>query len=410
MKSRKLTATVALLGAVALGIGCVAGCAGRPAVAAPAAYSGPLAGTAAGSRPAGTGSASRPAAGATGSARRHASWLARTVVRENQRELLANQVVDLQAGALYALVPQRTDPERGPYLLSRTELASGSVRSGPAFAGGGIAIASGSLWVFGAASQPGSKSSPLVVREVSPQTMAVVRSVALPPPGPVSYVSVAGGPGDSVWIGDSRAAWRVSAATGAVLAKVTLAARFAIRDVAVDPAGRHLYVSAFNARPQGGPGAVFEFDARSGLRLARAAHGPVTFALSGAALTATPPGVWASYRTGMLGATILLRRRGLVTILPPGYGQPPTSRLGDVYDWPMDATTVYGGGALWLANEAGVMACASPRTGGVRARRRTRQGSLLGDDLLAADQPAHLVYDLGTTGLIAITPPAACWR
>ena len=56
------------------------------------------------------------------------------------------------------------------------------------------------------------------------------------------------------------------------------------------------------------------------------------------------------------------------------------------------------------------MACASPRTGGVRARRRTRQGSLLGDDLLAADQPAHLVYDLGTTGLIAITPPAACWR
>jgi hypothetical protein len=112
----------------------------------------------------------------------------------------------------------------------------------------------------------------------------------------------------------------------------------------------------------------------------------------------------------MLGATILLRRRGLVTILPPGYGQPPTSRLGDVYDWPMDATTVYGGGALWLANEAGVMACASPRTGGVRARRRTRQGSLLGDDLLAADQPAHLVYDLGTTGLIAITPPAACWR
>jgi hypothetical protein len=213
-----------------------------------------------------------------------------------------------------------------------------------------------------------------------------------------------------VWIGDSRAAWRVSAATGAVLAKVTVAARFAVRDVAVDPAGRHLYVSAFNARPRGGPGAVFEYDAHSGLRLARAAHGPVTSALSGAALTATRPGVWASYRTGMLGATILLRRRGLATVLPPGYGQPPTSRRGGVYTWPMDATTVYGGGALWLANDAGVMACTSPRTGGVRARTRTRQGSLLGDDLLAVNQSAHLVYDLGQAGLIAISPPARCWR
>jgi hypothetical protein len=392
MKPRKLAATVALLGTAALGIGCVAGCARRPAVAAPAADSGPL-----------------PAASATGAARHHSGWPEHTVLRENQRELVSNQVVDTRAGTVYALVRRHINLQRGPYVLRRTELASGSVRSGPAFAGGGLALASGDLWVFSAASQPGSTSSPLVVREVSPQTLAVIRSVVLPPQGRVPDVSVAAGPADSVWIGDSRATWRVSAATGAVLAKAAMPARFTVGDIAVDPAGQHLYVSAISARARGGPGALFEYDASSGVRLARALHGPVTFALAGAALTATPPGVWASYRTGMLGSTILLRQRGLVTVLPPGYGQPPGGP-GSVYVWPMAATTVYGGGSLWLANEAGVMACASPRTGVVRARTRTRQGSLLGNDLLAADQSAHLVYGLSPAGLTAISPPARCWR
>jgi len=68
------------------------------------------------------------------------------------------------------------------------------------------------------------------------------------------------------------------------------------------------------------------------------------------------------------------------------------------------------GGAFWVANEAGVMACASPRTGVVRARMQTRQGSLSGNELLAVDQSAHLVYGLGQAGLIAIGPPARCWR
>jgi len=38
--------------------------------------------------------------------------------------------------------------------------------------------------------------------------------------------------------------------------------------------------------------------------------------VAGAVPTAPAPGVWASYRTGMLGATILLRRDGLATVLP----------------------------------------------------------------------------------------------
>ncbi len=405
---RRLAAATAALGAAALGLGCVAGCGGRPA-AAPAADAHQPAATASG--PSSTASGSHPAS-TTGPARHgghHTGWPERTVVREDQHELTADQVVDPAADALYALVPRRIASVRDPYALFRTELANGSVRKGPAFADAGIALASGYLWVFSAPGQSASRSAPAVVREVSPRTLAVVRSVALPPPGPVSAVSVATGPGDSVWIGDASVAWRVSAVTGAVLTRVTVPARFAVRDVAVDPAGRHLYVSAFDLRPQGGPGAVFEYAARSGRLLASAMYGPVTFALSGAALTATPPGVWASYRTGMLGSTILLRRRGLVTVLPPGYGKSPGGP-GSVYVWPMGATTVYGGGSFWVANEAGVMACASPRTGMVRARMQTRQASLAGNDLLAVDQSAHLAYGLGQDGLIAISPPARCWR
>lgn len=103
-------------------------------------------------------------------------------------------------------------------------------------------------------------------------------------------------------------------------------------------------------------------------------------------LTATPPGVWASYRTGMLGATILLRRDGLTTVLPPDYTGRPASRLAASIPGRWGATTVYGGGALWLANESGVMARADPRTGDVRARTRIRQGPLVTSGLRAVRQ------------------------
>lgn len=76
----------------------------------------------------------------------------------------------------------------------------------------------------------------------------------------------------------------------------------------------------------------------------------------------------------------------------------------------MGATTVYGGGTLWLANEDGVLACSSPQAGAVRAKTRTRPGLLVSSELLAVNPAARLVYGLGSGGLIAISPPARCWR
>ena len=322
---RRLAAVTAWLGAAALGASFLAGC-GSHATASPSAGSPSAASS--GSQPAATGSASQPAATPAGPARQHTGWQERTVVRENQRELISNQVVDPQAAALYALAASRLAPERGPYLLRRTDLATGTVRTGPEFAGGSIALAQGYLWIFTGLGQRGSRSAPLVIREVSPKTLTVVRSVSFPPPGLVPYVSVAAGPGVSVWIGEAGHAWLISAVTGMLVSTVTVPAGFGIVDIAVDPAGRHLYVSVRSTSPEGGPDAVFEYDAVTGRLLASAERGPVTFGLAGAELTATPSGIWASYRTGMLGATILLRQRGLVTVQPPGYGRGAGTRVG----------------------------------------------------------------------------------
>jgi hypothetical protein len=166
---RRLAAVTAALAAAVLGLGCVAGCGGYPA-AAPAA--GPAQPAAAASGAAGSGAApSGSSAAASGShpaaatepaghaGRQHAGWPERTVVREDQHELTADQVVDPTAGALYALVPRRLAPARGPYALFRTGLANGPVRKSPVFADGGIALASGYLWIFSGRSQLASRSA-----------------------------------------------------------------------------------------------------------------------------------------------------------------------------------------------------------------------------------------------------------
>ncbi len=93
---------------------------------------------------------------------------------------------------------------------------------------------------------------------------------------------------------------------------------------------------------------------------ARTQFGTRARRLAGVALTAMPGGVWASFRTGMLGLTIHLGQHDLAMITPPGPGvaQRPANGL---FQWPMSATTVYGGGALWLVNEAGSSPASIPK-------------------------------------------------
>jgi hypothetical protein len=183
--------------------------------------------------------------------------------------------------------------------------------------------------------------------------------------------------------------------SGATLRRARVPAGFSITDVATDPRRQRLYAAA---APRLGGGAVFEYQARSGLLLASATGKPVGFAVAGSDLTAVPGGVWSSFRTGMMGLTVLLRARDLSVV--------PLHR--PIFEWAMWATTVYGGGALWLATMGRVVACIGPQSGAVRART-TLPG--LGDSaqLLTADPVRHLVYAVGQHGVVAISPPPVCW-
>ena len=268
-------------------------------------------------------------------------WPSRIVLRESTVEAIGDQVVDPAAGAVFVLASKTNTPVRGPWVLCRISLATGAVRLGPTYPAGGLTMASGYLWVHSAA---GVRAQP-VVSQVNPVTLGRVRAIRLPAV-PASFggvpVAVTAGPAGSVWIGSDRTLLRVSVSTGTVLARVTLPRGMAGGDLAVNPAGTTLYVSADSGTAGG---VILEYNARSGRKLAAPSGGVIRYSVAGADLTAVPGGVWASFRTGMMGLTIHLGANGLPMITPPGpriVRTPPTS----VFHWPMYETTSYGGGAL----------------------------------------------------------------
>jgi hypothetical protein len=327
-------------------------------------------------------------------------------LRQGPAELIADQVINPDAGAAYALISRTNTPVRGPYILQCTQLRTGSVHEGPSFLVGSLAAASGYLWVYGA-SRPGAQP---VVYQVNPASLARIRAITLPAvTAGFIEAAFATGPDDSVWIGSDRTLLRVTVSTGIVSTRVTLPPGLTVSDIAVDPARTTLYVSAAHVVHGGFEGLVMlEYDARSGRLLAAASSGLLSYSVAGATLTAVPGGVWASFRTGMLGLTIHLGQAGLKMIAPPGPGIALTSPSG-VFHWPMYEATAYGGGALWVANEVGIVACLNPRTGQVRASEQVSQAQLP-YQFQAIDPALHAIYALNTNGLLQIAPPQRCWN
>jgi hypothetical protein len=335
---------------------------------------------------------------------RRAPWPQRVVLRESSLENGASQVIDVANQVAYLLVSRSSNPIRGPWVLRRIDLATGSVRPGPTFRQMSLTWAAGYLWVAGRGS---GQVPPGRVSQIDPRTLAVVRTIEVPRGSATlgwAGSTIAAGPGNSVWIGLHRTLIRVSAATGKVLTSATVPAGLAVVDISVDPGLRFLYVSAARVVSGGLEGnVVLEYGATSGRRLAIASHGPVTYSVVGSALTAVPGGVWVSFRTGMLGLTLHLRQRDLRLMTPPGLNQGP-----GVFHWAMYATTAYGGGALWLANQEGIVACIDPGTAAVRARETVSQSRLV-FQFIAVDPVAHMLYVATNAGLVAIRPPQTCW-
>jgi hypothetical protein len=349
-----------------------------------------------------------------------AGWRARTVT--GLSPLMMSTAVGPSARAAYELVARRPGGT-GPFRLWRIGLPGGSggpagvagaARRGPAFPVSDVSAAGGFVWVSGdLGGGSATASSRAVLYQVRPRTLAIVAAWRLPSQsgqfGRYAPVRVAAGPARRVWVGFGGTLRQLNTRTGAIVRQVRLPAGLLVSDIAVDPAGRYLYVAG---EGQAGGVTALEYAAATGHRLAVTARSPLRFSVGGAALTAVPGGVWVSFRTGMLGQAILLRQPGLGSVpLPSAYlpGVPPASVRPDFYSYAMDASTSFGGGALWLSQgTGGLTGCVAPRTGQVRSAATLR---LLagGGELLGVRASAREVVASGPSGLIIITPPARCW-
>jgi hypothetical protein len=327
-----------------------------------------------------------------------AHWPERVLLHEH---LPSNQV--MSGGSLYAMVSRTNTPERGPYRLVRTTLTTDRVSRGPLFTVPNIAFVSGRLWISGPEG-----GLPEAI-EINPATLRAIRTIHFAQGyGAFPYVEITDGPSGSVWLGSDQTLLRMSAATGKTLARTSVPTGFIVANIATDPSRTHLYVSLAGAVKGGTTGgALIEDDAATGRQIATASSRLLSGSVAGSGVTAVTGGVWASFRTGMLGLTLHFRQRDLASVEPPG-PKIAASPANGLFHWPMSASLLYGDGALWLTNESGVLACLDPVTGKARARERISPQEVL--DLLAVDPTGrYLIAIDNATTIIEIAAPQRCW-
>lgn len=348
-----------------------------------------------------------------------APWPERVILPEDASLADASLVLDPAAGVLYALVAPKTPTSQyAPWVLESIDLRTGRVRRGESYQGASVALAAGFLWVY---VDPG-PGRPLVLDEVSQRTLATIRSV--PMPGPLDQAGVAAGPAGSVWAGMGRTLLRVSASTGAVLARAVLPVGLELTDLAAGPGGENVYAAAARLSLPGGA-VVLEYSAGAGgLRLLAQFDGAtLKWSGGGALLTAVPGGVWVYFRDGMGGQSGLLSARSLSVIsgfaTEVSVADSPVTGPGTVYNWFSSSVSVDAGGALWVATP-GLVACVNPVTGQVRAEEMAPSSQPLDISAMAADRASRQVVAVistisNTTGVttirvVSITPPRDCWR
>ncbi len=321
------------------------------------------------------------------------------------------QVLDLAAGAAFALVSQSPGDE-GPWQLQRFDIDRAVTETGPTFEVMTMAVAAGYLWI-GCGPIVVGVSRPLLC-QVDPDSLAVVGQVSLPP-APDAWVGgngpqVVTGPADTIWVGYGRTLVHVDGRDGAILSTESIGSG-TVDSLSVDPGGDVLYASIGDAvvAGQSVDAAVLELDARTGRTVVEtSATSAVTSSAGAGRLTAVAAGVWTSFRTGMAGVTILLRRSDLADVAPPpsAMGSPQPD---GIFSWIMDGATISGGDALFLVNENGVLACIDPSTGTVRAQEHLADAAGTSAQLLAVDAPSGRLFATDAAGLVALTPPGACW-
>jgi hypothetical protein len=327
-----------------------------------------------------------------------ATWPVRLALAEPANLKIVSQVVDPGTKTAFALTQGRHDS----YILRRTGLTGGHVTIGPSFPVSSIALAGGSLWVFGVP-PAGSTGGRVKLYRVNPRSLHVERAVTKTVSSPAfGLAALTPGSHGTIWVCYGRTVLRLNGRTAAVIARIHLPVGQVAGDIALSPSGRLLYVAA-SPETGGGESSVFEYNAVSLRKLAMNAKAVIAVNIGGGTLTAAPGGVWVSARGGMLGRTVLLRQRDLRSVKLPG-----TGARRSLFSWAMWASTVYSAPSLYLVQSVGAVAgCVNPRTGHIRARGTVGR-HLDVDVLYGFGQHGRVLYAASQHGVVAIHPPAAC--
>ncbi len=203
------------------------------------------------------------------------------------------------------------------------------------------------------------------------------------PPSPLLTATV-GGP---LFVAAGVDLWALDPTSGATEYHLTTTGRIAW--MSTDPAGEFLYVVS-SLSNQGGE-VVSQYDTGTGKLLQStdesSAVGPGTAA-------ATSGGVWLSFRSGMAGAAFELSSSQLHLISP-------VSQSCATFDQIMGGWSGVSEGVLWLTSGLG-FTCADPKGGAVRASEPTHVANpIASGHVVYAEEPAG--------GIVAISPPSACW-
>lgn len=290
--------------------------------------------------------------------------------------------------AVYALAsdPSLDNVARVPQQLIRIANGSNAVTKGPfVLATSGLAILGKYPWVVALDNAGGE-----TLDQLNPTTLAIRGSVSLPGASYSGSSSLASAPGASLWVGSGNQLYRVTVTTGVVTEHITVTGQ--ITDLAVSPAGSLLY----SADEVSGSLVVTERNTVSGALMATSAD---FYSVNGGRLAPTVGGVWASFRSGMVGGAVLLGAGSLGQLVPKGGAVPPVGRSLMAV---MGVTASVSAGDLWLSTYQ-TLACADPATGQVRAEEPVTDG--IAGKVVAAPGTVYVPTD---TGIEVLQPPLAC--
>jgi len=311
-------------------------------------------------------------------------WPVRTITRTG-----IDRDITPTSGALYWMQgPDGLSADPVTTMPMRYDLVSGQLISGATITGlvGSPALTVTGGWVWVVIGQ----GSETLAEQLDPTTLALHATHVLSeasasyPPSPVLTATVDG----PLWVAAGEDVWALNPTTGAVETSFTTAG--AVASMSTDPAGILLYVSSQLSAVDGGE-VISEYSARRG-QLLHTSNDPGS--VGAGTVAATIGGVWVSSRTGNAGGADELSSDELQVVSPLQQGFGPFYQTMGVGSGVSD-------GVLWLTSIS-QLTCTDPNQGAVRASEAV--------DLEGPIASGHVLYaEAPTGGVVAITPPAACW-